>query len=71
MPNHIHNARINLIAMALSNIGLAFIVAGFVAPTVTGQVRGGWHALVIVAWVATGLVLYWAAYFALGRLRPP
>lgn len=69
--NTVHNARLQLIATALSNIGLAFIVAGFVAPTVSGQVRGGWHALVILAWVGTGLVLYRAAYFALGRLRPP
>jgi hypothetical protein len=50
----IHNARIQLLATALNNLGLAFIVTGFVAPGVTGQLHGGWHALVTLAWIVTG-----------------
>jgi hypothetical protein len=37
----IHNARITLLATMLNNAALAFIVAGFIAPTVGGQLRGG------------------------------
>ena len=33
----IHNAGIQLLATAQNNVALAFIVAGFVAPAVTGQ----------------------------------
>jgi hypothetical protein len=34
------------IATARNNVALAFIVAGFIAPAVTGQLQTGWHALV-------------------------
>ena len=67
----IHNARVQWLATAPNNLGLAFIVTGFVAPGVTGQLHGGWHALVTLAWVVTGVVLQGAAYFALGSLRQP
>jgi hypothetical protein len=68
--NVVHNARVQLVATLLNNISLAFIVAGFVAPTVSGQMQGGWHILVTLAWVVTGLIIHRAAYLALGRLRP-
>lgn len=41
--NTVHNARIQLLATALNNLALAVIIAGFVAPAVTGQLSGGWH----------------------------
>jgi hypothetical protein len=65
----VHNARIQLLATLLNNAALAFIVAGFIAPAASRQLQGGWPLLATLAWVATGLVLHRAAYFALGRLR--
>jgi hypothetical protein len=67
----VHNARINLLATVLNNLALAFIVAGFVAPTVTGQLPTGWHALVTIAWIGLGMGIHLCAQFVLGRLRPP
>ena len=65
----VHNARVQLIATMLNNIALAFIVAGFVAPTVAGRLSGSPGVIVTVAWVATGLVIHLAAYLSLGRPR--
>jgi len=48
----VHNARVQLLAMLLNNVALAFIVAGFVAPVVSGQLRPGWHAFVTPIWMA-------------------
>jgi hypothetical protein len=67
----IHNARIQLLATALNNVGVAFIVLGFVGPAVTGQLHGGWHALVTIAWIGFGVGLCLCAQLVLGRLRPP
>jgi hypothetical protein len=65
----IHNARINLLATLINNIALAFIVAAFVAPTVSGQLQGGWHAVVTLAWVGLGAALHYAARVVLRWLR--
>jgi hypothetical protein len=65
----IHNARINLLATLLNNAALAFIVAGFIAPTVAGQLQGGLHALATLAWVGLGVALHIVARAVLGRLR--
>jgi hypothetical protein len=65
----IHNARVQLLGTALNNLALAFIVVGFVAPTVTGQLPAGWHALVTIAWIGLGVGIHFAAQAALGRLR--
>jgi hypothetical protein len=67
--NIVHNARINLLATLLNNTALAFIVAGFIAPTVADQFRGGLHALATLAWVALGVALHIVARAVLGRLR--
>jgi hypothetical protein len=67
----IHNARIQLLATALNNVALAFIIAGFVAPAVTGQLPSGWHALVTIAWIGLGVGIHLCAQLALGRLRQP
>jgi len=69
--NAIHNARINLLAAALNNVALAFIVAGFVAPAVTGQLPAGGRALVTVAWIGLGVGIHLCAQLVLGRLRQP
>ena len=47
------------------------IIAGFVAPVVTGQLPTGWHALVTVAWIGLGVGIHLCAQLALGRLRQP
>lgn len=67
--HQVHNERVKLLATALNNVALAFIVAGFVAPAVSGQMTGGGHVLVTLAWVLTGLVIHGSAQLALGRLR--
>jgi hypothetical protein len=65
----VHNARVQLLATALNNFALAFIVAGFVAPAVTGQLRGGSWVLVTLAWIALGAGVHICAQLALGSLR--
>jgi hypothetical protein len=65
----VHNARITLLATALNNIALAFLVAGLIAPAVTGQLQGGTRLLAVLAWAGTGLVIQLTAQFALGMLR--
>lgn len=65
----IHNARIQLLATALNNVALAVVVAGFVAPLVTGQLHSPGHALVTLAWIGTGVALHFGAQLVLGRLR--
>ena len=69
--NTIHNARINLLATALNNVALAFIVAGFVAPAVTGQLPAGGRAVVSIAWIGLGVGIHLCAQLVLGRLRQP
>ena len=63
----IRNARIQLLATALNNIGVGSILAGIVAPLVNG-VAGGWGHF--AAWCAGGVVFLAAAQLVLGRLRP-
>jgi hypothetical protein len=54
-PMHaVHNAKVQLLATLLNNLALAFIVAGFVAPTVGGQLHAGWDALLTVVWIGGG-----------------
>ena len=67
--NTVHNARGQLLATALNNLALAFIVAGFVAPAVSGQWQAGSRLLATVAWLGAGLVIHCAAQIAFGRLR--
>ena len=65
----VHNARIQLLATAVSNLALAVIVAGFVAPAASGQLQGGNRALVTLAWLGFGIVLHACGQLVLGRLR--
>ena len=65
----VHNARIQLLATAVNNLALAVIVAGFIAPAVSGQLQGGSRVLVWLAWISFGSVLHGCAQLVLGRLR--
>ena len=65
----VHNARLNLLATASNNLALAFVVAGFVAPLTNGLIAGWARALVVLAWIGTGIVLRGCAQLALGGLR--
>ncbi len=67
--NTVLNARVQLLATMLNNVGLAFIVAGFVAPAVGGQLLSGSRLLVTLAWIGFGVGLHICAQLALGRLQ--
>jgi hypothetical protein len=62
----IHNARIQLLATALNNLGVGCVLAGIVAPLVNGTVGDLAH---IGAWFAFGADLAVMAQVVLGRLR--
>jgi hypothetical protein len=65
-PHLIHNARVQLLATAFNNIGVGSIVAGIVAPLVTGSGAGTLHFL---EWLAGGAMFLLFAQVILGRLR--
>lgn len=64
--NTVYNARIQLLATAANNLGVAGIVAGVVAPAVNGGFGTPTH---IAVWFAFGGVWLAAAQLLLGRLR--
>ena len=62
----IRNERIKLWATACSNLGVGCLIAGAVAPMVTGQI----HVLPsVVAWTLIGLDFISLALMWLGRLQ--
>ncbi len=63
------NERLKLLATALNNLALAFVVAGYIGPVVSGTVPGSPRAVVTVAWLAFGVALHSAGQWILGRLR--
>ncbi len=63
------NERLKLLATALNNLALAFIVAGYIGPVVTGAVPGSPRAIVAVAWLSLGLGLHGVGQWVPGRLR--
>lgn len=65
----VRNARIQLLATTLNNVALAFVIGGFVAPAVSGQLRPNWSGLSTLAWIALGIGLHFAARAVLGRLK--
>jgi len=65
--NQIHNERIKLLATALNNLGVGAVLAGIVAPLVSGVAGDLAH---IVVWLALGADLIALAQAALGKLRP-
>ena len=62
----IHNARITLLATALSNLRVGIIITGLIAPEVSKLFVSG-TALV---WPASGIMLHFAAQALLGILTP-
>lgn len=62
----VHNARVQLLATALNNLGVATIIAGLVAPMVNGTIGDPAH---IGAWFVLGADLIALAQVWLGRLR--
>jgi hypothetical protein len=65
--NTIHNARITLLATAFNNLGIGTILAGIIAPLVSGRPGDGIHTAV---WLALGADLIFAAQGLLGKIRP-
>jgi hypothetical protein len=69
MANLVHNERVKLRATGTANVGTAFIVAGLVAPLVTGRFSLSWGTLLDVVWVAIGFGFRRWASRILGELR--
>jgi MFS family permease len=69
MADSIHNERVKLTAGVVSNAGLAFIVAGFIAPIVTGHLALGWRLVLALVWIVIGAALHWIARLILGRMQ--
>jgi hypothetical protein len=65
----VHNARIALLATALNNLALAVIVAGCIAPAVSGQLAGSGQVVATLAWISAGSILHIFAQGVLGGLR--
>jgi hypothetical protein len=63
------NERIKLLATAINNLALAFVVAGYVGPVVSGTVPGNPRAIVLIFWVILGMGLHGVGSWVLGRLR--
>jgi hypothetical protein len=61
----VHNARIQLLATACNNLALAVIVAGLVAPAVSGQLHGS-RSIVMLAWARSELSYLSLASLSLG-----
>jgi hypothetical protein len=68
--NAIHNARVQLAATAFNNLALAVVVAGLIAPAISGQLQGVGRLIVALAWAIFGVVLHIGGQLVLGRLRP-
>ena len=62
----IHNARVQLFAMTLNNLGVGAAIAGILAPLVNGTVGDLAH---VGAWIVLGADLVAMAQVTLGRLR--
>ncbi len=62
----IHNARVQLFATALNNLGVGAIIAGIVAPMVRSEIN---NAVSAIVWLGVGLNFLGLAQALLGRLR--
>lgn len=70
--NHMHtiiNARIQLVATVSNNLAAAFVVAGYVASAVTGQLPSGGGSWVTLARIGLGFMLHVMTQLVPGRLR--
>ena len=68
----IHNARVQLLATALNDMGVGAILAGVIVPSVSGSTPAAnalhTNALHIVIWLMVGVNLVALAQSVLGRL---
>jgi hypothetical protein len=64
--NTVHNARVQLLSTALNNLGVGAIIAGAVAPMVSGKPADPGHLFI---WLVFGVDLIAFAQFELRRLR--
>ena len=64
-----YNERLKLVATALNNVAVAFVVIGLVTPVVAGSIPGTPAALAPLAWLGMGIFLHVLAQRALGDLR--
>jgi hypothetical protein len=60
----VHNERIKLLATAINNTALAFVIGGFVAPEISAR-PSAWS----VVWIGVGAALHLAAQSVLGKLK--
>jgi len=73
----VHNEQTKLLATALNNVAVAFVVVGFVTPVIAlsfgvsnAPPFQSATALFVVLWLSTGVCLHWAARRALRSLKP-
>jgi hypothetical protein len=62
----VHNARVQLLATALNNVGVGAVIAGIVAPIVKGSIGG---LAAVSPWLILSLDVMIMAQIVLGRLR--
>jgi hypothetical protein len=62
--HQIHNARIQLLATALNNLGVGSLLAGIVVPWVNGSLSGG-----VAGWYVFGVLCAVTAQVVLGEMR--
>jgi hypothetical protein len=60
----IENAQVTLTATLINNLAAAFVVAGFVAPTISGQFVSR-----DIEWFAAGMVLHYVGRIVLKGLK--
>jgi hypothetical protein len=65
VPVHVRNARIQLAATALTNLGVGSILVGMITPVV----RGEGNVWSVTGWLAVGMIFVSVARWLLGRLR--
>jgi dipeptide/tripeptide permease len=65
----IDNERTKLTATWVNNLAAAFVVAGFIAPAVSGQLDGVGRFVVALVWIGIGYGLHALARAILGGLR--
>ena len=68
-PDEKRNERLKLVATALNNVAVAFVVVELVTPVVAGNIPGTPAGLAPLAWLGMGIFLDMLGQRALGDLR--
>lgn len=64
------NERLKLLATWMNNFSIAFAVAGFIAPLVSGTaIPGSAHALVVFVWIGLAGGIHCVGQFVLGGVE--